>query len=84
MRKLRAGISALAVVAGLALGLSAAAHAEDALARVKSAGVLKVGTETEFAPFDYIDAGQHVGLNVDLFGEVGKELGVQIEGETLP
>ena len=24
----------------------------------------KVGTETAFAPFDFIDAGQHVGLNV--------------------
>ena len=31
------------------------ARAEDALARVKAAGVLKVGTETAFAPFDFID-----------------------------
>ena len=51
---------------------------------MKAAGVLKVGTETEFAPFDFIDAGQHVGLNVDLFDEVGKELGVKIEWVTLP
>ncbi|MFO1210785.1 MAG: transporter substrate-binding domain-containing protein [Amaricoccus sp.] len=73
-------------VAGLALAMALplAAQAEDALARVKAAGVLKVGTETAFAPFDFIDGGEHVGLNVDLFAEVGKELGVKIEWVTLP
>jgi len=67
-----------------ALGTTIGAHAEDALARVKAAGTLKVGTETAFAPFDYIDAGNHVGLNVDLFDEIGKELGVKIEWVALP
>src|ERR1700692_2144681 len=72
------------VGAALAIGLSGVAYAEDDLAKVKAAGVLKVGTETEFAPFDYIDAGAHAGLNVDLFDEIGKELGVKIEWVTLP
>ena len=67
----------------LALGLGGAAQA-DALAKVKAAGVLKVGTETAFAPFDFIDAGQHVGLNVDLFDEIGKEMGVKIDWIALP
>ena len=58
--------------AAFALSLTGAAYADDALAKVKAAGVLKVGTETEFAPFDFIDAGAHVGLNVDLFDEIGK------------
>lgn len=71
--------------AALAVGISGlAAKAEDALARVKSTGTLKVGTETEFAPFDFIDAGNHVGLNVDLFAEIGKEMGVKIEWVALP
>ena len=73
-----------ALGAVVAVAFSGAAYADDVLAKVKSAGVLKVGTETEFAPFDYIDAGQHVGLNVDLFDEIGKELGVKIEWVTLP
>lgn len=72
------------VGAALAIGLSAAAYADDVLSKVKTAGVLKVGTETEFAPFDFIDAGAHVGLNVDLFQEIGKELGVKIQWVTLP
>lgn len=78
------GFCALALGAALALALGGAAQAEDALAKAKAAGVLKVGTETEFAPFDFIDAGAHVGLNVDVFAEIGKELGVKIEWVTLP
>lgn len=70
--------------AALMLGTAFSAHAEDALARVKAAGTLKVGTETAFAPFDFIDAGDHAGLNVDLFAEIGKELGVTIEWVALP
>jgi polar amino acid transport system substrate-binding protein len=82
------------IVSGLAAGLfglllgvgalSGGANAEDALAKVKAAGELKVGTETQFAPFDFIDAGEHAGLNVDVFNEIGKELGVKIVWEDLP
>ena len=74
--------SAMAGLMGLAM--LGAAQAEDILDKVKAAGVLKVGTETAFAPFDFIDAGEQVGLNVDLFAEIGKELGVKIEWVTLP
>ncbi|MBX5088381.1 transporter substrate-binding domain-containing protein [Rhizobium lentis] len=73
-----------AAATAIILASSLSAHAADVLANVKSAGVLKVGTETAFAPFDYIDAGEHAGLNVDLFAEIGKELGVKIEWVALP
>lgn len=74
-----------AVSVALMVAASAGAHAEDILAKVKADGVLKVGTETAFAPFDFInDSGEHVGLNVDVFAEIGKELGVKIEWVTLP
>jgi polar amino acid transport system substrate-binding protein len=73
-----------AIGAALVLATTAGSYAADALASVKQAGVLKVGTETAFAPFDFIDAGKHVGLNVDLFAEIGKELGVKIEWVALP
>lgn len=74
-------IAALSVAA-LAFGLPAARA--DVLSDAKKAGELKVGTETEFAPFDFIDTGDHVGLNVDLFNEIGKELGVKITWVELP
>jgi len=66
------------------LGATLSAHAADTLAAAKAAGTLKVGTETAFAPFDYIDAGEHAGLNVDLFAEIGKELGLKIDWVALP
>jgi len=72
----------LALAAGLSLGVAAAKA--DVLSDAKKAGELKIGTETEFAPFDYIDAGDHAGLNVDLFAEVGKELGLKITWVALP
>jgi polar amino acid transport system substrate-binding protein len=71
------GALAAAVIANAAL-------AEDALERVKAAGVLKVGTETAFAPFDFIDAGKHAGMNIAVFAGIGEELGVEIEWITLP
>jgi polar amino acid transport system substrate-binding protein len=73
-----------ALGAAMLLGATLSAHAEDVLAKAKASGTLKVGTETAFAPFDFIDAGAHSGLNVDMFGEIGKELGVKIEWVTLP
>lgn len=75
----------LAALAGAALtvGSGLMAQAEDALDRVMSAGVLKVGTETAFAPFDYIDAGKHTGFNTDIYAIIGEEMGVDIEWITL-
>ena len=72
------------VGAAFLLGATLSAHAADTLAAAKAAGTLKVGTETAFAPFDYIDAGEHAGLNVDLFAEIGKELGLKIDWIALP
>ena len=75
----------LTMILAAPLGLVSNAHAQDALERVKSAGTLSVGTETAFAPFDFIDeTGAHVGLNVDVFEEIGKEMGVTIKWVTLP
>lgn len=72
-----------------AIALSGTLHAQaqsspDILVQAKQKGVLKVGTETAFAPFDFIKEGKHSGLNVDLFQEIGKELGVKIEWVLLP
>ena len=72
------------VGAAFLVGATAGAYAQDALTRVKESGALKVGTETAFAPFDFIDAGTHSGLNVDLYDEIAKELGVKIEWVLLP
>ncbi|KMK67109.1 transporter substrate-binding domain-containing protein [Puniceibacterium sp. IMCC21224] len=75
----------LAALAGAAfvIGSGVPALAQDALERVMAAGVLKVGTETAFAPFDFVDAGTHTGLNTEIYAEIGKDMGVEIEWITL-
>ena len=77
-----------AFVAGLmAVGSLAAApqgHAADLLSQVKSSGELVIGTEMQFAPFDFSEDGEHKGLNVEVFDEIGKELGVKISFVDLP
>ncbi|MGY1447868.1 transporter substrate-binding domain-containing protein [Pseudomonas chlororaphis] len=62
---------------------SLAAHA-DQLAEVKKTGELVVGTELQFAPFDFTDNGKQKGLNAELFDQLGKELGVKVKFIDLP
>jgi polar amino acid transport system substrate-binding protein len=63
---------------------SVCALADDQLANVRKAGELVVGTEMQFAPFDFLENGQQAGFNKDLFAEVGKELGVEVRFTDLP
>lgn len=84
-RRLFCTLSGAAAVGGAMSGLSRAARAQDALAQMKANGVLRVGTETAFAPFDFIDSsGKHVGFNLDLFAALGKDLGVKVTYTLLP
>ncbi|QIB35482.1 transporter substrate-binding domain-containing protein [Ancylobacter pratisalsi] len=71
------GVAASMTFAGLA-------HAEDLLAKVKAKGELTVGTELQFAPFDFIEDGKQAGMNKEIFAEIGKELGVKITFLDLP
>jgi len=69
------------VLAVSAFGLSAvAAHAEDLLDSVKQAGVLKIGLEGTYPPFDSRNAqGELVGFDVDVAKAVAARLGVKPE-----
>lgn len=69
---------------GAALALLPMLAQADQLADVKKAGELVVGTELQFAPFDFTEAGKQKGLNSELFEELGKELGVKIKFLDLP
>lgn len=64
--------------------LSAFAANADVLSDVKAKGELVVGTELQFAPFDFLKGGTHVGLNKDFFDALGKELGVKVSYVDLP
>ncbi|ANN76842.1 amino acid ABC transporter substrate-binding protein [Bordetella flabilis] len=67
----------------LCAGLSAA-HAQSDLAQIKSAGVMRIGTEGTYAPFSYHDASGLTGFDVDIGREIAKRLGVKpnfVEGK---
>jgi cystine transport system substrate-binding protein len=54
--------------------------AQSDLDAIRSAGVIKVGTEGTYAPFTYHDAtGQLTGFDVEIARAIGKRLGVKVE-----
>lgn len=74
--------AAMMLTASLAASLPA--HADDLLGRVRQQGELVVGTEMQFAPFDFLENGQQAGFNKDLFAAVGKIMGVKVRFIDLP
>ncbi|MBM3287295.1 MAG: basic amino acid ABC transporter substrate-binding protein [Candidatus Eisenbacteria bacterium] len=57
----------------------------DSLARAKRAGLLKVGTDATYPPFETVDAsGQVAGFDADLLREIGKGLGFRVEFLVVP
>ncbi|MFD3451661.1 ABC transporter substrate-binding protein [Streptomyces sp. NPDC058691] len=46
---------------------------------VKSAGVIKVGSDIAYAPVEFVDGGKTVGVDPDLADALGKQLGVKFE-----
>ncbi|MBO0454079.1 MULTISPECIES: transporter substrate-binding domain-containing protein [Enterococcus] len=62
---------------------SSSAKSEDQLAAIKKAGVLKVATSADYAPFEFhtmVDGKDKiVGADIDLVNEIAKELGVKAE-----
>lgn len=75
-------LAALGVAASMAF--AGLAQAEDLLAKAKAKGELTVGTELQFAPFDYVEDGKQAGMNKEIFAEIGKDLGVKVTFLDLP
>ncbi|MCR0981676.1 transporter substrate-binding domain-containing protein [Roseomonas populi] len=79
----RRGLGAAAIGTGLAAAFVHRAAANN-LEKAKKAGELVVATEMHFAPFDFTEGGKQTGLNLELFTEFGKEIGVKITFQDLP
>lgn len=89
--KLTAGIAALGALALLtACGQGADSKGSnsgsekqtksDALAKIQSGGVLKVGTEAQYAPYEFKDANaKFAGVDIALAEQIAKDLGVKLE-----
>lgn len=68
------------VVGVLQLAAAGAALAENGLEAIRSAGVIKVGTEGTYAPFTFHnDKGELTGFDVDIARAIAQNLGVKAE-----
>lgn len=68
------------LLTGLLSLVCVGAYAQDGLADIKSAGVIKIGTEGTYAPFSYHDAsGKLTGFDVDIGRAIAERLGVKAE-----
>ena len=63
----------------MALCLTACSAKGPTLADVKAAGKLTVATSPDFPPFESLEGGKVVGIEVDIMELIAKELGVELE-----
>lgn len=77
MRLRRAALAGLALC-GLLL-LAGCRETDPSLQRIQQAGILRVGMDPSWPPFEYVNAeGEIVGLDVDLARAIGQQLGVDV------
>ena len=66
------------------LALAPATHAEDDLANIRNAGVIRIATEGTYAPFSFHDATGLTGFDVEIGSAIAERLGVEarfVEGK---
>ena len=73
--------SALLAATLLSVMAAGAAHAGEALDRVKSSGVLKMSTDPQYPPQSSLDSAtnEFTGFDIDVGREIAKRMGVKIE-----
>ena len=69
----------LVVLAMVCLLNGAVFGADDQLAAIKEAGVLKFGVSSDYYPFVYMDSLELDGLDIALVKEMGRRIGVNVE-----
>ncbi|MFD4247915.1 ABC transporter substrate-binding protein [Streptomyces sp. NPDC058525] len=47
--------------------------------KIQDAGVIKVGSDTAYAPMEYVEGGKIIGVDPDIADALGKQLGVKFQ-----
>ena len=79
MKKIISLILALTLCVCAVFSLTSCGAKGKTLAEVKEAGKLVVATSPDFPPFEYLEDGKVVGIEVDIMELVCKDLGVELE-----
>lgn len=74
---------AAGVVALAALGLAGCGSSGDKAAASSDAKVIRVGAETTFPPFEYVENEKYVGFDLDLADAVCKQMGAKMEFKSM-
>ncbi len=78
-------LATLAALATVAFTFTPDVARADLLADIKERGVFKVGTESRFPPFEFVEKGEIVGYSQDIMDEIMKGLpGVTLNRVDLP
>ena len=80
----RRALCTVAILGALTVAGFRPAKAQDALADIRKKGEITVGTELQFAPFEYLQGDKPIGFDVDLFEHIAKDLGVTVKWVDLP
>ena len=70
---------ALILVLAMCLTFAACGAKGKSLEKVQAAGKLTVATSPDFPPFESLEGGEVVGIEVDIMELIAKELGVELE-----
>lgn len=81
----KVGILSIFLMFLLAAGLTGCGQQTSKPAETPKAKVLKVGSETTFAPFEFQDekSKEYVGFDMDLIRAIGKEMGVEVQIQSM-
>jgi ABC-type amino acid transport substrate-binding protein len=79
----RRRLFSLACLAGAVVLPAGSAAAQDTLARVRQAGVLKIGNSAAFPPFEFVRDGELVGYDIDLGNEIARRMGLKTEWQRI-
>lgn len=77
----QSGVAGLAALVATAVGLASAvpAMAGPGVDRIKKTGVLVVGSDVTYPPFEYMEGSTPVGFDVDIAKAIARELGVRLD-----
>jgi ABC-type amino acid transport substrate-binding protein len=79
----RRRLLAMAWLTGAATLLTDPAAAQDALAQIRQAGVIKIGNSAAFPPFEFVRNGDLVGYDIDLGSEIARRMGVKAQWQRI-